>query len=84
MHQNVSRFLTCHVMHCIKGEALQINAGTTSEQLSSGGFESRKDKKEKEEENGDFRAVANEEPEQFLDHASKNTPEGSNQEGMDP
>ena len=71
-------------MHCIKGEALQINAGKTSELLSSGAFENKKDKKEKEEGNGDFRAIANEEPEEFLDHAIKNTPEGSNQEGMDP
>lgn len=67
-----------------KGEALQINVGRTSEQLNSGGFENKKDRKEKEEGDGDFQAIANEEPEGLLDNASKSTPQGSNQEGMHP
>ena len=66
------------------GEALQNNEARTSEQLNSAGVESKKDRKEKEEGNGDFQAIANEEPEELLDNASKNTPQGSNQEGMDP
>ena len=66
------------------GEALQNNEARTSEQLNSAGVESKKDRKEKEEGNGDFQAIANEEPEELLDNASKNTPQGSNQEGMYP
>ena len=64
------------------GEALH-NKGRTSEKLNSGGFEDREDKKEKEEGSGDLQAIA-EEPEEFLDKATKNTPQGSNQEGMGP
>ena len=71
-----------HVIYCIQGEALQNNDGRTSGKLNSGGFETKKDKKENEEGNGDFQGIA-EEPEDLLDNASKNTPQGSNQEGMD-
>lgn len=73
-----------HAMLCtvFKGEALQNNEGRTSEKLYSGGFD-KINKKEKEEGNGDLQAIANEESEEVLDNASKNTPQGSNQEGMD-
>ena len=75
-----------HAMLCtvFEGEALQNNEARTSEQVNSSGFENKKDKKEKDEGNGDFQAIAEEEPEEILDNASKNTPQGSNQEGMDP
>ena len=69
------------VIYCIQGEALQNNDGRTSGKLNSGGFETKTDTKEKEG-NGDFQGIA-EEPEDLLDNASKNTPQGSNQEGMD-
>ena len=63
-----------HVIYCIQGEALQNNDGRTN----SGGFETKKEK----EGNGDFQGIA-EEPEDLVENASKNTPQGSNQEGMD-
>ena len=69
--------MTCYVF---KGEALQ-NKGRTSENLNSGGFEDNEDKKEREDGNGVLQAIA-EEPEELLDNASKNTPQGSNQGGM--
>ena len=69
-------------MYCIQGEALQNNDGRTSGNLNSGGFETEKDKKEKEG-YGDVQGIAEEETGEFLDNASKNTPRGSIQEGMD-
>ena len=70
------------ICYVFKGQALQ-NKGRTSEKLNSGGLEDKEDKKEKEEGNGDLQAIA-EEPEEFLDNANKNTPQGSNQGGMVP